>query len=194
SFPAHAARGLTAVTSRNERSLQRVIAHPKLRIVRDTKGEPSDGSEYQYPEAAPARSGGRRFSDGVFGRGSGRDHRPHPPLEGPDHRAGADRGHRSASAEHRIHARRIAGSDAAGAVGGGVAGAVLGHNIGDHNKLVTVLGAAGGALLGNQIEKQARATKQWELTVRYDNGSTQVFTSQEQPFWHQGDRVRYYEG
>jgi outer membrane lipoprotein SlyB len=38
-----------------------------------------------------------------------------------------------------------------GAVGGGVAGAVLGHNIGDHNKLVTVLGAAGGALLGNVL-------------------------------------------
>ena len=81
-----------------------------------------------------------------------------------------------------------------GAVGGGLAGAVLGHNIGDHNKLVTVLGAAGGALLGNQIEKTARATKQWELTVRYDDGSTQVFNSPEQPFWHQGDRVRYYEG
>jgi outer membrane lipoprotein SlyB len=81
-----------------------------------------------------------------------------------------------------------------GAVGGGLAGAVLGHNIGDHNKLVTVLGAAGGALLGNQIEKQARASKEWELTVRYDDGSTQVFKSEQAPFWHQGDRVRYYEG
>ncbi len=81
-----------------------------------------------------------------------------------------------------------------GAVGGGLAGAVLGHNIGDHNKLVTVLGAAGGALLGNQIEKTARATKHWELTVRYDDGATQVFNSPDQPFWHQGDRVRYYEG
>ena len=81
-----------------------------------------------------------------------------------------------------------------GAVGGALAGAVLGHNIGDHNKLVTVLGAAGGGLLGNQIEKQARATKHWELTVRYDDGSTQVFNSDTQPFWHQGDRVRYYEG
>ena len=81
-----------------------------------------------------------------------------------------------------------------GAVGGGVAGAVLGHNIGDHNKLVTVLGAAGGALIGNQIEKQARATKHWELTVRYDDGSTQVFNSEQTPFWHEGDRVRYYEG
>jgi len=81
-----------------------------------------------------------------------------------------------------------------GAVGGGLAGAVLGHNIGDHNKLVTVLGAAGGALLGNQIEKTVRATKHWELTVRYDDGATQVFNSPDQPFWHQGDRVRYYEG
>ena len=81
-----------------------------------------------------------------------------------------------------------------GAVGGGLAGAVLGHNIGDHNKLVTVLGAAGGALLGNQIEKQARATKQYEMTVRYDDGTTQVFKSEQAPFWHQGDRVRYYEG
>jgi outer membrane lipoprotein SlyB len=81
-----------------------------------------------------------------------------------------------------------------GAVGGGVAGAVLGHNIGDHNKLVTVLGAAGGALLGNQIEKQARTSKQWEMTVRYEDGTTQSFQTKEQPFWHQGDHVRYYEG
>jgi len=81
-----------------------------------------------------------------------------------------------------------------GAVGGGVAGAVLGHNIGENNKLVTVLGAAGGALIGNQIEKQARKSKEWEMTVRYDDGSTQSFQSKEQPFWHQGDRVRLYEG
>ena len=81
-----------------------------------------------------------------------------------------------------------------GAVGGGVAGAVLGHNIGDHNKLVTVLGAAGGALLGNQIEKQAKATKHWELTVNFDDGTSQVMKSDAQPFWHQGDRVRLYRG
>jgi outer membrane lipoprotein SlyB len=81
-----------------------------------------------------------------------------------------------------------------GAVGGGLAGAVLGHNIGDHNKLVTILGAAGGAFVGNQVEKTARATKHWELTVRYDDGTTQTFNSEAQPFWHQGDRVRLYEG
>jgi outer membrane lipoprotein SlyB len=81
-----------------------------------------------------------------------------------------------------------------GAVGGGLAGAVIGHNIGDHNKLVTVLGAAGGALLGNQIEKTARATKHWEMTVRFDDGTFQTITSEAQPFWHQGDRVRLLEG
>ena len=81
-----------------------------------------------------------------------------------------------------------------GAVGGGVAGAVLGHNIGDHNKLVTVLGAAGGALLGNQIEKTAKATKHWEMTVNFDDGTSQTLKSDAQPFWHQGDRVRLYEG
>lgn len=81
-----------------------------------------------------------------------------------------------------------------GAVGGGVAGAVLGHNIGDHNKLVTILGAAGGALLGNQIEKQTRATKVWEMTVRLDDGSTRTLKSEAQPVWRQGDRVRLLNG
>lgn len=81
-----------------------------------------------------------------------------------------------------------------GAVGGALAGAVLGHNIGDHNKIVTVLGAAGGGLLGNQIEKTVRTEKAWEMTVRYDDGTTQSFQSKEQPIWHPGERVRYYEG
>ncbi len=81
-----------------------------------------------------------------------------------------------------------------GAVGGGIAGAVFGHNIGEHNKLVTILGAAGGALLGNHIEKQARATKQWELTVRLDDGATKTITSDAEPFWHPGDRVRLLDG
>src|SRR3954468_21885623 len=81
-----------------------------------------------------------------------------------------------------------------GAVGGALAGAVLGHNIGDHNKLVTVLGAAGGGLLGNTIEKTVRTEKVWDMTVRYDDGTTQSFQSKEAPFWHQGDRVRLYEG
>ena len=81
-----------------------------------------------------------------------------------------------------------------GAVGGGALGAVLGHNIGKNNKLVTILGAAGGAVVGHQIEKKARTEKVWEMTVRYDDGTSQVFKSEQQPFWQQGNRVRYYDG
>ena len=50
------------------------------------------------------------------------------------------------------------------------------------------------ALLGNHIEKQTRATKHWEMTVRFDDGTTQTITSQAAPFWHQGDRVRLLDG
>lgn len=85
-------------------------------------------------------------------------------------------------------------SKGVGAVAGGVAGAVLGHNIGGNNKLVTILGTAGGALLGNHIEKRKRATRHWELTVRFDDGTTQVMSSEAQPFWRQGDRVRLLDG
>lgn len=81
-----------------------------------------------------------------------------------------------------------------GAVAGGLAGAVFGHNIGENNKVVTVLGAAGGALLGNQIEKKARATKRWEMTLRMDDGTTQVIQSEAQPYWTPGERVRLHEG
>ena len=81
-----------------------------------------------------------------------------------------------------------------GAVAGGVAGAVLGHNIGNHNKLVTVLGTAGGALLGNHIEKQGRATTHWEISVRLDDGSTRTLTTDQPPYWHAGDRVRMVDG
>jgi outer membrane lipoprotein SlyB len=81
-----------------------------------------------------------------------------------------------------------------GAAAGGVAGAVLGHQIKHDSKLATILGAAGGAFIGNATEKHARLTKHWEMTVRFDDGTTQTITSEAQPFWHQGDRVRLLDG
>lgn len=83
-----------------------------------------------------------------------------------------------------------------GAVAGGVLGGVLGSQFGRGNgrKLLTVLGAAGGAFAGNHAEKQARETKSWEISVRLDDGTTQTLTSAAQPYWHAGDRVRLLEG
>ena len=79
-----------------------------------------------------------------------------------------------------------------GAVAGGVAGALVGHELGGGNArtLMGVVGAVGGALAGNEVEKRARATKQWQVTVRLEDGRTQVVTLAQHPPWRAGDRVR----
>lgn len=83
-----------------------------------------------------------------------------------------------------------------GAVAGGVLGGVLGSQFGrgDGRKLLTVLGAAGGAFAGNHAEKQARESRSWEISVRLDDGSTRTIASAVQPLWHAGDRVRLLDG
>jgi outer membrane lipoprotein SlyB len=80
-----------------------------------------------------------------------------------------------------------------GAAGGAVAGAVLGHQIGN-NRVGTILGGVGGAVLGHQVEKKVRATKRWETTVRLDDGSVQTVSSESQPAYREGERVRLNEG
>src|SRR3989442_907462 len=65
------------------------------------------------------------------------------------------------------------GSSGVGAIGGGIAGAVIGNQFGHGTgrSIMTVLGAAGGALAGKEIEKQHNATKRWDVTVRMEDGS-----------------------
>ncbi|MBI4291844.1 MAG: glycine zipper 2TM domain-containing protein [Betaproteobacteria bacterium] len=79
-----------------------------------------------------------------------------------------------------------------GAVGGAVAGGVLGNQVGGGRgkDVMTVVGAVGGALAGHQIEKKVKSTKSYEITVRFENGSTRVFTEANAPAWRQGDKVR----
>jgi outer membrane lipoprotein SlyB len=83
-----------------------------------------------------------------------------------------------------------------GPAAGGIAGAVIGNQFGKGNgkAFMTVLGAAGGALAGREIEKHARGTKQWEIDVRLDNGAQQVVTSDVQPPFQPGDRIRLVDG
>jgi len=83
-----------------------------------------------------------------------------------------------------------------GAVGGGIAGAVVGNQFGHGTgrSIMTVLGAAGGALAGKEIEKQHNATKRWDVTVRMDDGSYHTLSSPSLPYWHAGDRVRFLDG
>ncbi len=85
---------------------------------------------------------------------------------------------------------------ALGPIAGGVAGAVIGNQFGHGNgrKILTVLGAAGGAYAGREIEKQARGTKRWEVDVRLDNGTQQTVMSEVAPSFNAGDRVRIVDG
>ncbi|HEX6319173.1 MAG TPA: glycine zipper 2TM domain-containing protein, partial [Burkholderiales bacterium] len=79
---------------------------------------------------------------------------------------------------------------------GGVAGAVIGSQIGGGNgkKVMTVLGALGGAMAGKHIEKQARGTTRWEVDVRHDNGVQETVLSDVAPPYGAGDRVRVVDG
>lgn len=64
-----------------------------------------------------------------------------------------------------------------GAVAGAVAGGLLGNQVGGGNgkKAMTVLGAAGGAFAGHEVEKRARATTAYDVRVRMEDGSVRHF-------------------
>jgi outer membrane lipoprotein SlyB len=83
-----------------------------------------------------------------------------------------------------------------GVVGGAVAGGVLGHQVGkgDGNTVATVIGAVGGAVAGNEIEKRVKSTKSFEITVRFEDGSTRVITEANATSWRSGDKVRVVNG
>lgn len=76
-----------------------------------------------------------------------------------------------------VHQVRIeAQPSGGGAVLGGIAGAVLGHQFGRGRgrDLATVAGGVGGALLGNHVEETARGHYVYDETVRRDNGAVSV--------------------
>lgn len=82
-----------------------------------------------------------------------------------------------------------------GAAGGAVVGGLLGHQVGGGRgkDVMTVVGAVGGAVAGNQIEKQVKSTTGYEITVRFDDGSSRVFPSNEAT-WRSGDKVKVVNG
>jgi outer membrane lipoprotein SlyB len=83
-----------------------------------------------------------------------------------------------------------------GAIGGGVVGGVLGNQVGGgRGKTVgAVVGAVGGAYAGNEIEKNVRSSKHYEITVRLDDGNIRVFSEAQPPALQRGDRVRINNG
>ena len=83
-----------------------------------------------------------------------------------------------------------------GVVGGAVVGGLLGNQVGSGsgNKIATVAGAVGGAVAGNEVERRVKTKKSYEVTVRFDDGSTRVFHESSPTAWRSGDRVRVVDG
>ena len=79
-----------------------------------------------------------------------------------------------------------------GAVGGAVAGGLIGNQIGGGSgkTIATVVGAVGGGYAGHQVEKHVRSTKKYEVVVRFEDGSSRVYNFDTQPSWRIGDRVK----
>ena len=83
-----------------------------------------------------------------------------------------------------------------GAVGGAVVGGILGNQVGSGrgNTAATAIGAVGGAVAGNEIEKRVKSTKGYEVTVRFDDGSSRMISEANAPAWRTGDHVKVVAG
>jgi outer membrane lipoprotein SlyB len=81
---------------------------------------------------------------------------------------------------------------AVGMVAGGVAGALLGNQIGKgaSRDIATIAGAAGGAYAGNKIEQKVKSVKRWDVVVRFDNGSEKSYSFDKDPGFAIGSDVK----
>ncbi|MBV8210457.1 MAG: glycine zipper 2TM domain-containing protein [Burkholderiaceae bacterium] len=96
-----------------------------------------------------------------------------------------------------VHAIKTPGQGTGiGAVAGGVVGGVVGNQFGKGhgNTAMTVLGVLGGALGGNEVEKQAKAATHFDVDVRMDTGQLRTVSVPADPGPIIGTRVRIQNG
>ena len=86
-----------------------------------------------------------------------------------------------------------------GAIGGAIAGGVLGNQVGSGTgrAAATVGGAVAGGVIGHQVEqrvKGSQANTHYRFRVRMDDGSYQTYTQERHDNIRVGDRVRVENG
>lgn len=89
--------------------------------------------------------------------------------------------------------QNVGSNGVGGAVVGGVVGGVLGNQIGGGNgrSLATAAGVVGGALVGNQIQKNNQQVRDvYQIGIRLDNGAYQTMTLDAVGDLRVGNRVR----
>jgi outer membrane lipoprotein SlyB len=80
---------------------------------------------------------------------------------------------------------------ATGMVVGGLAGALLGNQIGKGGTrdVATIAGAAGGAYAGKKIEENMNSGRRWDVSVRFDNGDERMFSFDKDPGFSVGSPI-----
>jgi uncharacterized protein YcfJ len=117
---------------------------------------------------------------------------PNHVADRPVAESAADRGHIGSVASIEPIRERPQGSGA-GAVIGGVLGAVVGNQFGHGagRAGMTGVGAVGGAIAGNNIERNHReAITGYRVGIRLDDGTTRSFERSQIGGLQVGDRVR----
>ncbi len=81
---------------------------------------------------------------------------------------------------------------ALGIIGGGVAGALLGSQVGAGRgkDLATIAGAAGGAYAGHKIEEKVKSSQVWSVKIRMDAGEERTIDFGQDPGLASGDLVK----
>ena len=96
----------------------------------------------------------------------------------------------------KIQPYEAAGSGTGGAVAGAVIGGVLGNQVGGGSgkTVATVAGAAGGAYAGKKIAENRTTRTRYKITVRMDDGHTEVCDQGSAKNIHVGDYVKVSNG
>jgi outer membrane lipoprotein SlyB len=88
------------------------------------------------------------------------------------------------------------GAQVVGTLGGAIAGALLGSQIGGGSGQIIAgtVGSVGGAMAGSAIANHAGAETVWDITVRFDDGIDRTIRVRERPAVRPGDRVNVSNG
>lgn len=173
---------------------------PVAKVARPKKAEPM-----QYADARPIRVADRTYDPGI-------DITAAPPRDTRQSTDGMRADSYHVENDYRVapaplcldcgivesirEVQAAADPSGLGAAAGGVVGGLLGNNVGKGSgrTVATIIGIAGGAYAGHQIERTQRKTTRHEVGVRMHNGDYRTVTLDAAPNWHVGDKVKLHNG